>query len=130
MQFGIRSRRWKNIAPQAVQHATGPHQISPRVAMSENACRVCKMEMRRAISMVTKNRNGILETLNLIGDKLELKGSLWEAIGAINDNFGIFGYLIIGVFLATWAISALFYRLMGYDRLEPLPARSEKEVQS
>jgi nickel/cobalt transporter (NiCoT) family protein len=69
---------------------------------------------------------GGLETLNLIGDKLELKGSLWEAIGAINDNFGIFGYLIIGVFVATWAISALFYRLMGYDRLEPLPARPEK----
>ena len=73
---------------------------------------------------------GGLETLNLIGDKLELKGSLWEAIGAINDNFGIFGYLIIGVFVATWAISALFYRLMGYDRLEPLPARPEKGFQS
>lgn len=73
---------------------------------------------------------GGLETLNLIGDKLELKGSLWETIGAINDNFGIFGYLIIGVFVATWAISALFYRLMGYDRLEPLPARPEKGFQS
>ena len=73
---------------------------------------------------------GGLETLNLIGDKLELKGSLWETIGAINDNFGIFGYLIIGVFVATWAISALFYRLMGYDRLEPLPATPEKGFQS
>jgi high-affinity nickel-transport protein len=73
---------------------------------------------------------GGLETLNLIGDKLELKGSHWEAIGAINDNFGIFGYLIIGVFVATWAISVLFYRLMGYDRLEPAPARPEKGFQS
>ncbi|MFY9877611.1 MAG: HoxN/HupN/NixA family nickel/cobalt transporter [Rhodomicrobium sp.] len=73
---------------------------------------------------------GGLETLNLIGDKLELKGSLWETIGAINDNFGIFGYLIIGVFVATWAISALFYRFMGYDRLEPLPATPEKGFQS
>ncbi len=66
---------------------------------------------------------GGLETLNLI-DKLELKGSFWEAVGAINDNFGIFGYVIIGIFIATWAISALFYFLMDYDRLEPLPATS------
>jgi high-affinity nickel-transport protein len=73
---------------------------------------------------------GSLETLNLIGDKLELKGSFWEAVGAINDNFGIFGYVIIGVFVGTWAISMLFYRLMDYDRLEPLPVRSGKGSES
>jgi high-affinity nickel-transport protein len=77
---------------------------------------------------------GSLETLNLIGDKLELKGSFWEAIGAINDNFGIFGYIIIGVFAGTWAISALFYRLMDYDRLEPMlepmAVSSEKGIES
>jgi high-affinity nickel-transport protein len=67
---------------------------------------------------------GSLETLNLIGDKLELRGSFWEAIGAINDNFGVFGYVIIGVFVSTWAISVLFYRLMDYDRLEPLLVRT------
>ena len=73
---------------------------------------------------------GGLETLNLIGDKLELKGSFWETIGAINDNFGIFGYLIIGVFVATWVISVLFYHLMDYDRLEPVPAKLEKRIGS
>ena len=73
---------------------------------------------------------GSLETLNLIGDKLELKGSFWETIGAINDNFGLFGYVIIGVFVATWVISVLFYRFMEYDRLEPLPVRSEKRIES
>ncbi len=72
---------------------------------------------------------GSLETLNLIGDKLELKGSFWETIGAINDNFGIFGYLIIGVFVATWVISVLFYHLMDYDRLEPVPAKSEERIE-
>ncbi len=64
---------------------------------------------------------GSLETLNLIGAKLDLKGSFWEGIGAINENFGVFGYVIIGVFAGTWVISVLFYRLMDYDRLEPLP---------
>jgi len=62
---------------------------------------------------------GGLETLNLIGDKLELRGVFWDWVGAINDNFGTLGYVIIGVFVATWAISVLIYRWMGYDRLEP-----------
>jgi nickel/cobalt transporter (NiCoT) family protein len=61
---------------------------------------------------------GGLETLNLIGDKLELKGGFWEAVGNINDNFGTLGYVIVGVFLATWAVSVLTYRWMGFDRLE------------
>jgi nickel/cobalt transporter (NiCoT) family protein len=61
---------------------------------------------------------GGLEALNLIGDKLELKGAFWEAIGDINDNFGTLGYVIIGVFIGTWAVSVLIYRWMGFDQLE------------
>jgi nickel/cobalt transporter (NiCoT) family protein len=61
---------------------------------------------------------GGLETLNLIGDKLELKGGFWQAVGSINDNFGTLGYVIVGVFLATWAVSVLTYRWMGFGRLE------------
>ena len=72
---------------------------------------------------------GSLETLNLIGDKLELKGSFWEAIGAINDNFGTLGYVIIGVFVATWLISVLVYRLMDLDRLEAVPVTSEEQLE-
>ena len=70
---------------------------------------------------------GGLETLNLIGDKLELKGDFWELVGAINDNFGTLGYIIIGVFAATWALSVVLYRLMGYDRLEVRPATAPAE---
>ncbi len=62
---------------------------------------------------------GGLEALNLIGDKLELKGGFWLAIGEMNDNLGSLGYIIVGTFVATWIISALFYRWMGYDDLEP-----------
>jgi high-affinity nickel-transport protein len=73
---------------------------------------------------------GGLETLNLIGGKLELKGGFWDTIGAINDNFGTLGYVIVGVFVATWAISALLYRLMNYDRFEPVPATAENGIDS
>ncbi|MDY0835933.1 MULTISPECIES: hypothetical protein [unclassified Pseudomonas] len=35
------------------------------------------------------------------------KGSLWSFIGALNDSFGMLDYLILGIFVASWAISAM-----------------------
>jgi high-affinity nickel-transport protein len=70
-----------------------------------------------ATSIVVAFIVGGLETLNLIGDQLGLTdgGGFWGAIGAINDNFGTLGYVIVGVFVVAWGISALIYRLKGFD---------------
>jgi len=61
---------------------------------------------------------GGIETLGLIGDQFALKGAFWDAIGALNDNFGTLGYVIIAIFAASWIVSAVVYRVKGYDRLE------------
>ena len=45
-------------------------------------------------------------------------GGFWGAIGALNDNFGEIGYLIIGIFVVAWLISFVVYRLKGYDQIE------------
>jgi high-affinity nickel-transport protein len=71
-----------------------------------------------AVSVVVAVLIGGVETLGLIGDTFKLAGPFWDAIGALNDNFGVLGYLIIGVFAAGWLASALIYRAKGYDRLE------------
>jgi nickel/cobalt transporter (NiCoT) family protein len=73
-----------------------------------------------AVSVVVALVVGGLETLNLIGDQLGLSdgGGFWGAIGAINDNFGVLGYIIIGVFLAAWLGSVAVYKFRGYDELE------------
>jgi nickel/cobalt transporter (NiCoT) family protein len=65
-----------------------------------------------------------LETLNLIGDQLGLTGGggFWGLIGAINDNFGVLDYIIVGIFALGWLISALVYRARGYDAIEITPA--------
>jgi high-affinity nickel-transport protein len=39
-------------------------------------------------------------------------------IGAINDNFGTLGYVIVGVFVVSWLVSVLVYRANGYDQIE------------
>ena len=54
-----------------------------------------------------------------VGDQLGLtdSGGFWGAIGALNDNFGTLGYLIVGMFAAAWIVSAAVYRFGGYDHL-------------
>src|ERR1700734_1448884 len=73
-----------------------------------------------AVSVIVAVLVGGLETLNLIGDQLGLTdgGGFWGAIGALNDNFGMFGYLIVGIFLVSWLVSFLIYRAKGYDEIE------------
>jgi len=61
---------------------------------------------------------GGVEALGLLADRLALQGPFWDVIGALNEHFGIIGYLIIGIFLGAWALSAAIYRWRGYDRLE------------
>ena len=73
-----------------------------------------------AVSVIVAVVVGGLETLNLIGDQFGLTdgGGFWGAIGALNDNFGVLGYLIVGIFVAAWLISYWVYRAKGYDEIE------------
>ena len=73
-----------------------------------------------AVSVIVAVVVGGLEVLNLIGDQLGLTdgGGFWGAIGAINDNFGILGYIIVGIFVLSWLISFLVYRAKRYDEIE------------
>ncbi len=61
---------------------------------------------------------GGVEALGLVVERLRPEGRFWSAIGALNDNFGSLGFLIIGVFAASWLVSMLVYRLKRYDEVE------------
>jgi len=58
---------------------------------------------------------GGIEALGLIAGKLELGGRFWTRIGNLNDELGNFGYLVIGIFVASWIVSYLIYRWQGFD---------------
>ncbi|NWA26437.1 HoxN/HupN/NixA family nickel/cobalt transporter [Pseudomonas gingeri] len=70
------------------------------------------------VSVVVAVVIGSIEALGLISDKLGLKGPMWDFVSALNDNFGTLGYIIIGIFIASWAISVMLYRIKGFDTLE------------
>ncbi len=70
------------------------------------------------VSVVVAVVIGGIETLGLIGDQLGLGGWFWDGIGALNDNFGSLGFIIIGIFIAAWVISLIAYRYHGLDEID------------
>jgi nickel/cobalt transporter (NiCoT) family protein len=70
------------------------------------------------VSVVIALIVGGIEALGLIGDQLSLSGPVWEFIGALNDNFGNIGFVIIGVFILSWIVSWLIYRIRGFEQLD------------
>ena len=69
------------------------------------------------VSVVVALVIGGVEALGLIGDKLGLEGAFWRLIGHVNDNFGVLGYFIVGLFILCWAVSFAVYRYKRYDDL-------------
>jgi high-affinity nickel-transport protein len=60
---------------------------------------------------------GGIEALGLIGDRLKLEGWFWDLVAAANDQMAMLGFVIVGVFAFAWLLSALVYRVGGFDRL-------------
>ncbi len=71
-----------------------------------------------AVSILVALAVGGIETLGLIGDRFALHGAFWDGVGALNDNFSLLGYGVIGLFVASWLVSIAIYRLKGFDELE------------
>jgi high-affinity nickel-transport protein len=52
---------------------------------------------------------GTIELLGLAATQLGLRGTFWNWVSQININ--AIGYLIVGMFVATWAVALLVWRL-------------------
>lgn len=59
-----------------------------------------------------------IEGLGLLADQFRLAGPFWDAIGALNNNFGLAGYAIVGVFALSWLCSVAIYRWKRFDELQ------------
>lgn len=59
---------------------------------------------------------GGIEVAGLIGQTMGFSGTFWHYIDLLNENFGLLGYAIVGIFAIGWLCSALLYRWKGYDR--------------
>ena len=71
------------------------------------------------VSVVVAFFIGGIEAIGLLKDQLKLSGGVWDLVGNLNDNFGVLGFVIIGIFVVCWIGSVVIYRIKGFDRLEP-----------
>jgi nickel/cobalt transporter (NiCoT) family protein len=69
------------------------------------------------VSVIVAVVVGAIETLGLIAEKLGLIGGIWSAIDFAADNFSALGYLVVGIFVASWLASFAIYRIIGYDKI-------------
>jgi high-affinity nickel-transport protein len=60
---------------------------------------------------------GAVEVLGLVQETYKLSGALWAQVAALNNNLGVLGYVIIGIFALSWLVSIAAYKAMGYDRI-------------
>lgn len=67
---------------------------------------------------------GSIEGFGLLAEKLQLTGGFWDLIGSLNDNFGMIGYVIIGVFVVSWLLSAAVYKWKRFDELDVRSTRA------
>jgi high-affinity nickel-transport protein len=75
------------------------------------------------VSVVVAVIVGGIEALGLAAGKLHWEGPFWDTIGSLNDNFGVLGYLIIGIFIASWLLALMVYRIRRFDEIEVNPER-------
>ncbi len=69
------------------------------------------------ISVLVAWAVGFVEILQVLSSELNLSGAFWSWLNAV--NFEMIGFGIIGIFIASWAVSFGYWRYKKYDKLEP-----------
>src|SRR5277367_6280551 len=70
------------------------------------------------VSVIVAVVVGGIEALGLMAGQFHLKGTFWEAVSRLNQNFGTLGYFIVALFAVSWIVSVLFYKWRRFDDLE------------
>jgi high-affinity nickel-transport protein len=75
------------------------------------------------VSALVATLVGGLELLSVFQGQLNLSGGFWDAInflsnGADGRNFGYIGVGIIAIFILSWVVSTIVYRVNRYDEMD------------
>ena len=62
-------------------------------------------------------------------EQLDLKGQLWVQMHSLSDHWEMIGLFVVSLFIASWFVSVMLYRIKGYDYIETgvLSARESNE---
>ncbi len=71
---------------------------------------------------------GTIEVISVFASLLHLSGGFWDSV--TNLDFGFLGGLIIGIFILSWVVSTLIYKVRGYDHIQVNTGAVAAEVTS
>ncbi len=77
------------------------------------------------ISVLVAVLVGTIEVLSIIAMEFNLSGGIWDHLG--NLDFGLLGGIIIGLFIVSWIVSTIIYKVKRYDDIEVNIATPERE---
>jgi high-affinity nickel-transport protein len=66
---------------------------------------------------------GTIEVITIIAMQFKLSGGLWDYFNRL--DFGVLGGIIIGIFVVSWAVSTVVYKVKKYDDIEVTVATPE-----
>ncbi|HEU5229647.1 MAG TPA: HoxN/HupN/NixA family nickel/cobalt transporter [Ktedonobacteraceae bacterium] len=69
---------------------------------------------------------GAIEVLSIIAMEFNLSGGIWDMFGSL--DFGMLGGLIIGLFVVSWGVSTIIYKVKKYDDIEVNAPAKQKEL--
>jgi high-affinity nickel-transport protein len=56
---------------------------------------------------------GTIEVLSIIANQFNLSSGIWDDVSTL--DFGLLGTIIIGIFIVSWVISTIIYKVRKYD---------------
>ncbi|AYU56097.1 HoxN/HupN/NixA family nickel/cobalt transporter [Staphylococcus debuckii] len=66
-----------------------------------------------AVSVIAALIIGMIELLQIMGDKFHFQGAFWQLVQSM--KFDYIGYILVAVFILTWFISTLIWKLNHFD---------------
>ena len=79
------------------------------------------------ISVIVAVVVGGIEALSIISNQLQLSGVVWDVLGNLSDNFGLIGVVIVLLFIVSWIVSTIIYKVKRYDDIEVSHATPQHE---
>jgi high-affinity nickel-transport protein len=70
------------------------------------------------VSVIVALIVGGIEALGLLAGHFHFRGSFWDGLAKVNNNFGTLGFFIVGIFAMSWIVSIAFYKWRRFDDLE------------
>ncbi|HVC12166.1 MAG TPA: HoxN/HupN/NixA family nickel/cobalt transporter [Burkholderiales bacterium] len=58
-----------------------------------------------------------IEALALMSEQLSLRGEIWDRVNVLSDHWELIGVLVVSLFVGSWLVSMLVYRLKRYDEI-------------